>query len=859
MNRKEREEELARELRAHLEMEAEELRERGLAPDAARNAALRAFGSPALAMERTREMWGWNRLELFFRNLRFALRRARKSPGFTATVALVIALAVGVTTAIFALIDVAFFKPLPYPEPERLAYISISYESAGRAANEQVLTGPQWEVLRDNANIVQPAVYSEWTSGVNCGAGDRAFFVQQQRVGADFFAVLGVPPAFGRGFTNVEDSENGPRAVVLSDALRRRLFGDSMDVLGQKLLLRGEPYSIVGVMPAGFRSGVNVDLWTPLKPSIRGEGEGNNYQAMIRFKKGVSLAAAAGELDNISKALPDPNPGRDGAVWVPRFKMQPLLEGRTADLRKPLLLLLGAVGTVLLIGAINVGGLLLARQSGRAPELATRMALGASRVQIFRDVLLDSMVPVAIGGALAIPIAFVALDGLRWLNDKMFGLVESAAVDSRALAVGIACTLAAGLIAGILPAWQSVARRKRAFPLGLLVAGQVALAVPLLVGAGLLGRTFLSLWTMEAGFDPENLLIARISLQDARYDPAEKIQRLFRDGVALIQALPGVEAAGAGLTVPYERQLNQGVRVGAQPVPGERWRSTNLIYATPAYLDALRVPLLRGRGLREADTQTSAKVAVVNEAFVRRFLDSREGVGEFIRLGGKEPVQIVGVCGNTAQRNSERGAPLEPAAATYIPLTQMTNFALVHQWFSPAWIVRSRLQPEVLSRQLEGIMQSLDPMLPLSKFTTPVAIKSQTLGMQRLLLSLLGVLSVLGLMLCVLGVYGLVASSVAERTREIGIRMALGATVPGVIQKAMRPGLLWALAGVAAGAPLLYLGRTVLAGMIHGVSTVDPLTYTVIAGVLLFAVGAASLLPALALTRLDPAVTLRNE
>jgi len=355
------------------------------------------------------------------------------------------------------------------------------------------------------------------------------------------------------------------------------------------------------------------------------------------------------------------------------------------------------------------------------------------------------------------------------------------------------------------------------------------------------------------------LLIARISLQDARYDSAENVQRLFRDGVAQMQGIAGVDGAGAGLTVPFERQLNQGVRVGAQPVPGERFRSTNLVYVTPTYLDVLKIPLLRGRGLQDGDTTTSAQVVVVNEAFARRFLEGRDGVGEYIRLGEKEPLQIVGVVGNTAQRNFEFGSPLAPLAAAYIPVTQMTNFTLVHQWFSPAWIVRSRLQPETLGRQLEGIMQGLDPLLPLSKFTTPTALKSKALGMERLLFSLLGVLSGLGLLLCVLGVYGLVASSVAERTKEIGIRMALGASVPGVVRRAMRPGLVSALVGVLTGVPLPYFGRKLMAGMIHGVTALDPLTYVGIAVVLLGAVGAASFVPALALTTIDPAVTLRNE
>jgi len=861
MNQRERDDELAREVRAHLEMEAEEQRERGLSAEAARLAARRAFGSQALAMERTREVWGWSLGEAFTRNLRFALRRARRSPGFALTVALVIALAVGVTTAVFAVIDVAFLKPLPYPEPERLAYVSVAFEAAGRAAEDQVLTGAQWEVLRDQSSLVEPAVYSEWAAGVNCAVGDRALFVQQQRVGEAFFRVLGVAPAMGRGFTKEEDSENGPRAVVLSDSLRRRVFGERTDVVGEKLLLRGEPYTVAGVMPAGFRSGVKADLWTPLKASTRGEGEGSNYQAMVRLKPGVTLPAATGEMETISKALPLPKAGRDGTQWVPRFHMQSLLAGRTADLRQPLLLLLGAVGMVLLIGAVNVGGLLLARQSGRAAELSTRMALGASRGQVFRDVLIDSMVMVGLGGALAVPFAYLALQGLRSLNDGMFSLVETAEIDLRALGVGFACTLGAGVVAGLMPAWQSVrmTRKRRIVPLGALVAGQVALVVPLLVGAGLLGRTFFALWSMQAGFDPTNLLIARISLQDARYDSPEKIQRLFKEGVARIQAVAGVEGSGAGLTVPFERQLNQGVKVGAQAVPGERARSTNLVYATPTYLDVLKIPLLRGRGLRDRDTETSERVVVVNEAFVRRFLEGRDGVGEYVRLGRNQPVQIVGVVGNTAQRNSEFGAPLAPLANVYVPVTQMTNFALVHQWFSPAWIVRSRLAPETLGRQLEGTMRGLDPLLPLSTFTTPAVLKSETLGVQRMLFSLLGVLSGLGLLLCVLGVYGLVASSVAERTKEIGIRMALGATVPGVVRRAMRPGLVSALVGVLAGVPLLYFGRTLIAGMIHGVTALDPLTYAGIAVVLLGAVGAASFFPALALTKIDPAVTLRNE
>lgn len=878
MSRKDRDDELAREMRAHLEMEVDELRDEGLAAEQARVAAMRAFGSQTLAMEQTRSAWPLARVDVLWKNIRFAARRAIRTPLFALTVTLVIALAVGVSTALFSLIDVVFLKPLPYPEPERLGIIELQFEASNGVSRDQSsVKGAEWEMVRDHATLFRPAVFSDWSGGVNSAAGDRAFFIKQQRVGHDFFPVLGVSPASGHTFAKEDDVDGAPPVVVISDSLRRKLYGDRMDVAGETLMLRGEPHRIMGTMPAGFNSGMAAEVWTPLKASPKGAGAGSNFRIMMRLKPGVTFAAAQGELDAISQELPRPQAQPNGVTLRPRFRVKPLQEGRSQDLRVALVVLLGAVALVLVIGAVNVGGLLLARQSGRTAELATRVALGASRRQVFGEVLLDSLVVVAAGGLAAIPVAYGALTGLQALVGDMFFVTGAAGIDLRALGIAAALTLSAGLVAGALPAMQSirqsprdayagasraVAGRGRRIPMGLLVAAQVALVVPLLIGSGLLGRTFLKLWNLEPGFDVNNVVTARFSLEDARYATPEKVERLLMDGLARIQSQPGVEAAAAGLTVPFERQLNSGIRLGAQAAQGERYMMSNHVYITPGYFDAFRIPVLRGRKFTESDNHTAPKVAIVNEEFVRRYLDGRPALGEYFRVGSGDALSIVGVVANTQQaRSFGDGGPMMSLPLFYVPVSQTEKgfLNLVHTWFSPAWIVRSSLPPDVLAAQLEKMMRELDPMLPLSKFSTPAQTKSQTLGLQRVMLTLLAVLSGLGLMLCVLGIYGLVSSSVAERTREIGIRLALGATVPGVVGNAMRPGLLWALGGVALGAPLIYLGRELLTKMVYGVTALDPLTYGAITGVLLTAVCAASLLPALALSRLDPAITLRDE
>ncbi|MBM3785912.1 MAG: FtsX-like permease family protein [Acidobacteria bacterium] len=868
-----RDDDLNRELRDHLEMEAEELRAGGLPPAQAAAAARRAFGSPSLAAERTRDVWRWTGLAAFGKNVRFSFRRAAANPGFTATVTLVIALAVGASTALFSFADAALFKPLPYREQEKLLAISVQFRGDGGQLGEVCCTGADWKVLAANATTFQRAVYSGMSSEVNLAMGDRATLVKQQRVGRDFFATLGVPPVRGRSFSEEEDTPGGGAAVVLSDALSRRLFGADSDPIGQKVLLKGEPFEVVGVMPPAFYSGIRADLWTPLRASTSGEGGGSNFGILIRPMPGISMRQVEGELANLSRELPA-RVAKNGSTSAKWYITRPLVEARGLGLRAPLLVLLSAVGIVLLIGAVNVGGLLLARQSGRAAELATRMALGASSGQIFSEVLLDSVVLIALGGLLAIPAAGLALSGLKALTYEMTSIADAAALDERCMAVAATLTLVAGLVAGLFPAWQATrmqpragaargfSGRKRRIPLGALVLAQVAMVVPLLMGAALLGRSFLGLWTAPPGFDPDGVLLSRFSLQESRYADREKVDRLLREGVDQMSRLPGVEAAAAGLHAPMERWLNMGVSLGAKPSPGEAFFTSNMNYVTPNYFAALRIPVLRGRVFSESDTASKERVVIVNEAFVKLFMKDKPVLDGHLRVGNGAALRIVGVAGDTQQRGGWGSyGPLHPMPAIFVPAAQVEAefLRVVHQWFSPVWVVRTKSRPEALARPLEDIMRGLDPMLPLAKFTTPDELKSLTLGTQKLTVTLIAAISGLGLILCVLGIYGLVSSGVAERTREVGIRLALGATRSRVVRSAMRPGLLWAAGGVALGVPLAYAGREAVSKLLYNVKPTDTLALGILAAVLLLAVAASSFLPALKLARLDPAITLRDE
>jgi len=801
-------------------------------------------------------------------DLRYAFRLIRQNWGFSITVIAILALCIGANTAVLAVVNGAMLRPLPYPQPDRLTQVVrvFEHEGASRAYNSH--DGLDWEAIRAGVSSLYAAVYSDWVTGVNLGVDGNGVYVQQQRVSSGFFRILGVRPAIGREFTPDEDRAGGAKAVILSHALWRKYLHADASVIGRGVILRGEPYTVVGVMPAGFRSDTKADLWTPIRPSTTGEGGGSNYNIIARLKDGATRQQASAQLASL---MPDLRKGHSYAKDTNvRLDVIPMQEGMTSDLHRPLMLLWAAVGIVFILGCVNIGGMLLARASGRVGEIATRLALGAPFSRIVSQLLIESTVLGLLGGIVGAVVGWAALAGLRDFGALTFPFLETVELDWRVLAGTLVLTLLAGIAFGLAPAWQAtrvdlrsaqsgsrgVAGRKRFLSLGALVGGQVALTVPLLFGAGLFLHTFLYLWNLNPGFDPNHVMIAKFSLADARYKTSAQMNQLYNKAIVRLHDTPGIDSAAVGLTLPYERALNTGFQV-----PGtDRFDNTNLTYVTPEFFTALRIPLLQGRVFTEADGSASAPVAVVNQAFVRRYIKSGEPLGTQLKLGGS-PLAISGIVGDVQDKQAGWGdyGPIAQIPMVYVPATQFGGLEVVHTWFSPKWVVRSSLDGAQVTKAIEDATRSADPLLPMAAFQSVRDLKTDALSLQRLLAALAGTIAALAMVLSAMGIYGLISNLVTERTKELGIRMALGSGVGRAIEVALRPGLIWVLGGVAVGTAAAFGFERFLKSYLYGVQPGDPITLAAVGLGLLLATALASLIPASRIARLNPADTLRSE
>jgi predicted permease len=810
-----------------------------------------------------------------FNDFGYAARQLRKSPAFTLTVLITLGLCLGANTAVYTVIDRLFFRALPYPEPDRLVMLVRVFAKNGASKIETDQTGQVWELARDHASFLDSAV-AGGSSGVNLFAAGHVEFVQQQRVSANFFRVLGVAPLLGREFTRQEDVPGGPALVVLSYGLWKRDFQGDPGIVGRSVDLRGAPYTVTGVMPEGFRTNQPTDVWTPLRPTTTGEGSGTNYEVIARLKPGLTFAQANGQLSTIMLS-PLARRGTDDDETV-EHRAVPLQTGITADIRSRMNLMWGAVGLVLLIGCVNIACILLARSATRSREVATRMAIGATRARIVVQLLAEALLLAFGGGLLGMLIGQFALDTLVRLDPEQFAMWGPVQLDFRVMAILLAAALATSILFGLFPAWEATAVELRAglneagrgsaggrrqWKRQILVFAEVALAVMLVVAAGLLIRTFSQLVNAKPGFNPEHVLTASLSLQDARYSTSAAGDRLFRASLERIRQIPGVEAAGVALSVPYERALNVGIQgISGQDLKG-RFAMTNFAYATPGMFEALQMPLLRGRVFTDADNATAGRVAVVNQAFAARYLDHHgEALGTFLRFGDVK-YRVVGVVSTVQQKNAwgDEWGPIDTFPQAYVPAAQMPDgsFAGFHIWFSPSWIVRTHGDIGRLPGQMKEALLAVDPRLPFSSFHTFKEIRGKVLNQQSYFATLFQALAGLALLLAALGVYGLVAQSVAQRTREMGIRLALGASTRAVIRSAAMPGVVLALGGTATGIVLALFATRVLKSLLWGVAPTDPTTFASVGLLLVVVAGAASLIPALRLTRLDLAQTLRNE
>jgi predicted permease len=802
-------------------------------------------------------------------NLRFALRQLGRNPGFTLTVVLTLALSIGANTAIFSIVNALMLKSLPYAHPERMGAIFERITGSDPSDNMADLDGQEWEGLRDNVPSLISAVSSGIASGVNLQAGSRVQYLHAARVSAHYLDVLGIQPLAGRNFSETEDLPHGPKTAILSYALWHSIFGADRNLIGQAIHLKGEPYTVIGILPEGATTPLNADVYTALQPSRQGEGSGTNFEVITRLRDGATWQQADAEINRAFAARTAGFLKRNPGTQV-MFYSVPLQKGQTAELRPKALALMLAAGFILLIACANLAGVALVRMLRRTPEIATRLALGASRGQIQKQLWVENMLLALLGGVAGVGVGFLALRGLLSLLPQDFLPVNSVPLDARVLGFTLAVSLLTSLLFGMLPALavrkvdlrSSMATRAGSGGdrLGLrqwLIGGEVALTVVLLAGSGLLIRTLIHLETLPPGFNPHGVMTAKASLDDARFRDPAAFNKLLETSIAAMERIPGVKSAAMGLTLPYERALNDSMTLDNGPDAGKQVGADEL-YVSPGYFDALEIALLQGRSFTSSDGRDTQPVAIVNRTFARKFFPGVNPVGRSFNKG----VVIVGVVSDVQLSSGLNPvAPIQSEETVYIPAAQVNPrlLPLVHMWFQPSWIVRTAAPVDGLTGQMQRALSSADPGLPFSGFYSMSDLLAKTLATQRIEVALLSAMAGLALLLSAVGIFALVSNMVVEKTREIGIRIALGSTIRQAMVHVGSPGVRAAVIGLIAGLILCMGALRTMRSVLYGVGVYDA---TTIVGVVLTLVAVtllATTVPTLRIARIEPAKTLRDE
>ena len=811
-------------------------------------------------------------LNYFFK---LAVRQFRRSPGYSFTVLVTLALAIGANTAIFSVVNALLLKDLPYAHPDRIGSIYIRVIGPQSADLNQSIDGEQWELLRDNAPSVFPAISSLNTSGVNLQYGSRVQYLREGRVSAHYFDVLGLHPFIGRGFLEDEDRPHGPKTVILGYGLWRSSFNSNPDILGQAVLLKGEPYTVIGVLPENATTPLDADLYIALQPSRDGEGNATNFAAVLRLRDGVMWQQANAEIDRaFSQSQLVQRLTSDGGVQVTYYCV-PLQKAQANTLGPQSLGLMISAGFILLIACANLAGLTLVRLLRRTGEITTRLALGASRWQIQKQ-LWSECLPLALGGGAAgVAVGFVALRGLLLLLPAHF-LPVAVHLDARVLGFTLVITLCTSILFGMLPALstrkidlrssigsRTVASAGSVRLRQFLIIGEVALTVVLLAAAGLLVRTLIHLETLPPGFNPNGVITAKASLDEVRYQDPVAFRKLLNESLASMRTIPGVENAAVGLTLPYERGPINGLITEAGNTAHKI--AAYDLYVTPTYFDTLQIRVIEGRAFAESDGPDAAPVAIVNDMFARKFFHGSDPVGRYLTRKNKN-VLIVGVVtdtvGSTAGTRWQTIAPLVAVETIYTPAAQLDDakfLTTVHTWFQPSWIVRTARPVEGLTGQMQRALASAAPSLPFSGFYSMNDLMATTLAMQRIEVALLTAMAGLALALSALGIFALVANLVAQKRQEIGIRIALGSTIQRAMVHIGKPGL-WATAlGLSLGLAIAAATLRTMRSLLFGLDVYDVPTIVLVLVTLAIVASLAITLPALRVARIDPAKTLREE
>jgi predicted permease len=861
---------LDNEVRAYVDMMTDERIAAGIAPSEARRSVLAEMGGVEQVKQAVRDRRAGVRLELLWQGLRYGARQLRRNPGFTATVLITLALSISANTAIFSIVNALMIRSLPYGHPERLGVIFTRIRGPISTDERHHINGEQWELVRDDVPALISAV-SDSGIGANLQAGSQVQYIRAGRISQHYFDVLAIQPVLGRNFSDIEDRPHGPKTVILSYGLWHSVFAANPSIVGKPILLKGEPYTVIGVLPEGATTPLNADVYTPLQPTRDGEGGGTNFDAIIRLRDGATWQEANAEINRAWSARTSQyelhnNPGAKVSYYT-----VPLQQGQIATLRPQVLALMLAAGFILLIACANLAGLALVRLLRRMPEVATRLALGASHWQVQRQLWIENLLLALLGGAAGVAVGFASLRGLLLLLPERFLPVAHVSLDARVLAFTLLISLLTSVLFGMLPALAT-----RRFDLRsaigtrmstgsdhlalrqVLIASEVALTVVLLAASGLLIRTLIHLQTLPPGFNPAGVMTARASLDDARYHDAAAFRKLLDESVDAMRRIPGVESAAVGLSLPYERALNEG---GIDLLDGKEAGQTVMaaaVYVTPDYFAALQIPVLAGRSFTDADGPNTQQVAIVNRTFARKFFHGANPVGRHLMKG----TVIVGIVEDVAMAPGiDPVAPLTGEETMYVPAAQMPaqELAMVHVWFQPSWIVRTAGPVEGLTAQMQRALASVDPDIPFSGFYSMSDVLAKTLAMQRIEVALLSTMAALALLLSAVGIFALVANIVAQKTREIGIRMALGSSVSQAMVHIGAPGVRAAALGLILGLVLCAGALRAMRSVLYGTAVYDVPTIVSVILLLVSVAVVATIVPTLRIAGIDPARTLREE
>jgi predicted permease len=817
-------------------------------------------------------------------DLRYAIRVVLKNPRFSLVAVAALALGIGANAAIFSVVNAVLLQPLPYPDAGRLVRVCREFQG-----NPQCATSiPKFMTWARTQSMDAIAAYDFAGPGLNLGGSDRPEQIKGIHVSAGYFKVFGADTLVGRTFTPEEDRPGGARVVVLAHRLWATHFNSDARIAGRTIVLNGDPYTVVGVLSARFRAEPPADVFIPLQADPNSTNQGHFLAVAGHLKPGVSIQASRTEMKILGDQFRRANP-----KWMSdneQIGVFPMLDITVRDVRPALLILLGAVGLVLLIACANVANLLLARAAGRQREVAIRAAIGAGRAQIVRQLLIESVLLAAIGGAVGVVAGvwgarvLLALSpgDLPRAEDLAQASLLASVVDWRVVVFAIGVSVFTGLLFGIAPALhlsradvgatlkeaggRGASGRKAARTRNVLVVVEIALALVLLVSATLLIRTFVGLREVHPGFDAHNVLTLQTSLAGTKYETTRDVELLTRTLAERIDALPGVQATAMAISLPTQGGVDLPFRIEGRPLKGsdlyhgdEQWRSV-----TPEYFRALSIPVTRGRVFEDRDAAATTRVAVINAAFAKKYWPDVDPIGQQITIGKglgpefEDPTrQIVGIVGDVREVGLSQDAP----PVIYVPVAQVSDLLtkLANSLIPASWIVKASTTTFGLAPMIEREFTSAGGQLPVAKVQSMEQVVASSIAQQNFNMLLLGIFGAIALVLAAIGIYGLMSYSVEQSAHDIGVRMALGAARGDILSMIVSSGMKLAAVGLAVGVAGAVAASRLLARLLFGVKPTDPVTYAVVVVALGTVAFLACYLPARRAMRVDPIVALRQE